>query len=216
MNGVVFIANSDPWTIANRDVERTLRFGDVELVRFHYVDVVLSALQLESETELAGTVGEFEIFEMRAAGAHGLKTFERFERTNEDGFGHADFACDDVEAEVHSINKIYVAATRFAVHDLGARRELSPIAVRGRIFGAEISFGFDNAAAEAAPVGQDVDENPADQVARDVDRAALIKFTGKRLRHAMNLRPPNEKKTEHFVRGRAASSALRIDRAPRE
>jgi hypothetical protein len=123
----------------------------------------LRAREGEGLAELGGAAAEGSRLSGCASLAHGVDAFDGLEGADEDGDGLVGFPADDVEAVVHAIGEVDVGGARGCVHGLVAGCAPGAEAVGGAVADAEVGLGLDDEPGEARAVGEDADEEGAEQ-----------------------------------------------------
>lgn len=116
-----------------------------------------------------------------AAVLHDRDALEGFEGADEDGFSAAFGTGDSVCAVVEAVDEVDVGVSHGAEEDAVAVG-LADVGVGGRIMGAEIGFGFDDAT-EGGLVALEVGEVAAEQLFGDGDGVLGVECLGEY--HAM-------------------------------
>lgn len=135
------------------------------------IGAVERAINGERPAEFPGAAAEVGDFQRCAAlrrrsrskRAHGFDFFDGFERAHEHGHGFVELAADDVEAVVHAVSEVDVGGAGLRVHRFVAFGPSAVVGVAGAVVYADVGLGLDYAAREAGAVGEDPDEEPAQE-----------------------------------------------------
>lgn len=134
------------------------------------VEAVVAPVEAERSAEEAGAV------------RLSWKLGDGLKGAQEDRMRHTMLSCHEVQTMPHPVDEVDVGVSRRSKHDLVAGTAMAAGGVSGKIFGALVSFGLDDAPDHLAAF-MNIDEMMTDQLARDDEGVPSVEGAFELARH---------------------------------